>query len=131
MRELTNESEGLDIKLGPGGIEEIEFYVQYLELQYSGQEPGILHHNTLQAVENLTQLGAFSQPERTTLCDAYNYYRKLETFLRLNEEQVIIRNSEVAKLGERFMGHKTTDEFISHLGRLRDSVLSIVQPDDA
>ena len=129
MRELTNESEGLDIKLGPGGIEEIEFYVQYLELQNSRQEPGIMHHNTLKAIENLTQLGAFSQLDRTTLCDAYNYYRKLETFLRLNEEQVIIRNSEVTKIGERFMGHKTADEFISHLSRLRDSVLSIVQPD--
>jgi glutamate-ammonia-ligase adenylyltransferase len=129
MRELTNESEGLDIKLGPGGIEEIEFYVQYLELQNSRQAPDILHHNTLKALDNLTQLGAFSELERTALYDAYKYYRKLETFLRLNEEQVISRNSEVIKLSERFMGHKTTDEFISHLSRLRDSVLSIVKPD--
>ena len=129
MRELTNESEGLDIKLGPGGIEEIEFYVQYLELQNSIKVPDILHHNTLKAIDRLTQLGAFTELERTALYDAYKYYRKLETFLRLNEEQVIIRNSEVTKLSARFMGHRSTDEFISHLSRLRDSMLSIVKPD--
>jgi glutamate-ammonia-ligase adenylyltransferase len=131
MRELTNESEGLDIKLGPGGIEEIEFYVQYLELKNSRHAPDVLHHNTLIAIDKLTQLGAFNELERTALCDTYKYYRKLETFLRLNEEQVISRNSEVTKLSERFMDHSSTDEFISHLSRLRDSVLSIVQPDIA
>ncbi len=129
MRELTNESEGLDIKLGPGGIEEIEFYVQYLELQNSRQVPDILHHNTLKAIDKLTQLGAFNEQERTALNDAYTYYRKLETFLRLNEEQVISRGSEVTRLSEQFMGHRSTDELITRLSRLRDSVLSIVQPD--
>ncbi len=129
MRELTNESEGLDIKLGPGGIEELEFYVQYLQLHYSRQTPDVLHHNTVIAIEKLTQLNAFSEQEKAMLYDAYRYYRKLETFLRLNEEQVISRSSGVTKLSERFMGHRSTDEFISHLSRLRDSVLSIVKPD--
>jgi glutamate-ammonia-ligase adenylyltransferase len=129
MRELINEAEGLDIKLGPGGIEEIEFYVQYLELRYSAQDPAVLHHNTLASIDKLGQLGAFKEADRTALSDAYKYYRKLETFMRLNEEQIISRSSEVTKLSERFMGHRSTDEFISELSRLRNSVLSIIKPD--
>ncbi len=129
MRELANESEGLDIKLGPGGIEEIEFYVQYLQLQNIRQAPDVLESNTLKAIDRLTLLGAFHTLERSTFYDAYTYYRKLETFLRLNEEQVISISSEVTKLSERFMGHRSTDELISHLSSLRDSVLNIVQSD--
>jgi glutamate-ammonia-ligase adenylyltransferase len=129
MRELANESEGLDIKLGPGGIEEIEFYVQYLQLQNTRQSPDVLESNTLKAIDRLTLLGAFHELERSAIYNAYTYYRKLETFLRLNEEQVISIRSEVTKLSERFMGHRSTDEFISHLSSLRDSVLTIVQPD--
>ncbi|UCH81303.1 MAG: bifunctional [glutamate--ammonia ligase]-adenylyl-L-tyrosine phosphorylase/[glutamate--ammonia-ligase] adenylyltransferase [Nitrospiraceae bacterium] len=129
MRELSNESEGLDIKLGPGGIEEIEFYVQYLELHNAREFPEILQQNTLSAIDTLTQKGLFTDNEKTDLVNAYTYYRKLETFLRLNEEHLISRHSPVSLLSEKFMGHLSTDELISHMSMLRENVISIFKPD--
>jgi glutamate-ammonia-ligase adenylyltransferase len=37
QRELSKETEGYDVKLGPGGIEEIEFVVQYMQLKNCGR----------------------------------------------------------------------------------------------
>ncbi|VAX27433.1 Glutamate-ammonia-ligase adenylyltransferase [hydrothermal vent metagenome] len=125
VRELSQESAGMDIKLGPGGIEEIEFHVQFLQLQHVREKPEILVQNTPVAINRLAKKGILDVKERETLFNAYEYYRRLETFLRLNEENVIVRDSGIAELAGIFMGHGSREEFLSRLGELRSSVLKV------
>ena len=125
IRELSHEPEGPDIKLGPGGIEEIEFHVQFLQLHHARAHPGILVRNTLGAVRRLAEEKLLDRSAEGILYNAYEYLRKLETFLRLNEEQVIAAQSDVAALSGRFMGHRDRKEFLGRLEALRRDVLSV------
>lgn len=127
IKELAAEARGLDIKLGPGGTEEIEFYVQYLQLHNAGQLPDILDENTLSALRRISEREILSPADSELLYNAYIYYRKLQTFLKLNEEDVIAEESEIMELAAKFMGEKSKEEFFSNLVTLRDKVLSVVK----
>lgn len=126
VRELSNESGGMDVKLGPGGIEEIEFYAQFLQLKYAHKFPEILVQNTLIAVDRLYRKNLIDASVRETLRDSYNVYRRIQTFLRLNEEEVIDEHSEVTELAAKFMGYECKEDFLENLNALRDNVLAIV-----
>ena len=123
VKELSYESKGLDIKLGPGGIEEIEFFIQRLQLQNAWSAPEILLQNTPLAIKRLMKKNLLGVQNGKTLLSAYEYLRTLETFMRLNEEHVIIENSEFTELAALFMGHKSKDEFLEYVRGLRGRVL--------
>jgi glutamate-ammonia-ligase adenylyltransferase len=126
MKELSQESRGIDIKLGPGGIEEIEFFVQYLQLNHSKRHPEILVQSTALAIDRLAKIDVISASDRDVLKNAYEYFRKLETFLRLNEEQLMTAGSDVAGLSAQFMGYRTEEEFLEHIRTLRENVLEVI-----
>jgi len=111
--------------LGRGGIEEIEFYVQFLQLQHVRESPEILVQNTPVAMNRLAKKGILNAGEREILFNSYEYYRRLETFLRLNEENVVVKDSGIAELAGIFMGHRSKEEFLTRLGELRSSVLRL------
>ena len=127
IKELSHESKGIDIKLGPGGIEDIEFYVQWLQLHHARMAPEILVQDTVSAIRRLTKKGILSTREGQTFLNSYEYLRTLETFMRLNEEHVIIEDSEFTELAGIFMGHKDKKEFLDYLKAAREKVLDIVQ----
>ena len=82
--------------------------------------------NTLTAINRLAKKGIVGPADRETLYNAYEYYRRLETFLRLNEEQVVTEDSEVTEMSKIFMGQRSRDEFLTYLRQLRNSVLTVV-----
>jgi glutamate-ammonia-ligase adenylyltransferase len=127
MKELSLESEGMDIKLGPGGIEEIEFYIQWLQLHHAREVPEILVQDTIAAAGRLAKKGVLGINDAQTLLSSYKYLRTLETFMRLNEEHVIAEDSGVTELAAIFMGHKDKEEFLEHLRKLRRMVLEVLQ----
>jgi len=127
IREASHEAEGMDIKLGPGGIEEIEFYVQFLQIHHAFDAPEILVQNTQMAINQLSRKGVLKQGEAEMLYNAYRYYRRLETFLKLNEEQVLMEESRITELSGMFMGHKDKEEFWSYLKALRKNILSLTR----
>jgi glutamate-ammonia-ligase adenylyltransferase len=127
MKELSLESEGIDIKLGPGGIEEIEFYIQWLQLHHAREVPEILVQDTIAAAGRLAKKGILGFNDAETLLSSYKYLRTLETFMRLNEEHVIAEDSGVTELAAIFMGHKDKEEFLEHLRNLRKKVLEVLQ----
>jgi glutamate-ammonia-ligase adenylyltransferase len=67
-----------DLKLGPGGIREAEFFVQTLQLVWGGVEPSLRTRGTLPALERLGSRGLVSDDEATSLSEAYVLLRKLE-----------------------------------------------------
>lgn len=127
VTELSQESKGPDVKLGPGGIEAIAFFIQFLQLHHAGESPEVLVQNTPSAIKRLAEKGIIENTAKETLMQAYGYYRRLESFLRLNEERVIIRDSKLAETASKFMGHKSRDEFLEHLEGLRKGVIQIIE----
>lgn len=72
-----------NIKLGSGGIRDIEFIVQALQLLNGGAEPRVCERNTLRALQALRELEKISAEEHETLAQAYLFLRRVEHRLQL------------------------------------------------
>ncbi|MEW6714420.1 MAG: bifunctional [glutamate--ammonia ligase]-adenylyl-L-tyrosine phosphorylase/[glutamate--ammonia-ligase] adenylyltransferase [Nitrospirota bacterium] len=126
-RELSREAEGIDIKLGPGGIEEIEFYIQHLQLHNAKKHPDILLQNTASAIKRLGKRKILTGETEEALLNSYAYFRKLETFMRMNDINTVAEGSDVTKIAGLFMEHGSTEEFLSYLRAARERVLAVVK----
>lgn len=78
-----------DIKLGQGGIREIEFLVQSLQLIHGGRNPAIREKNTLRSIDRLMRNGFLTERDAGTLRDAYIFLRTVEHRVQLVEERQI------------------------------------------
>ncbi len=82
-RELQN-----NVKLGPGGIREIEFIVQAYQLIRGGSEPRLQTRSLLTALSLLAGKKLLSEAEVLELGDSYRFLRRLENRLQeRNDEQ--------------------------------------------
>ncbi|MGI9455819.1 MAG: hypothetical protein ACR2NU_04615 [Aeoliella sp.] len=73
----------LDVKTGTGGIRDIEFAIQFLQLLNGGSLREIRTGNTLDAIALLEQAGCLNNQERTLLEENYRAHRKLEHRLQI------------------------------------------------
>lgn len=86
--ERRNVSPGsIDLKLDPGGILEIEFLVQVLQLEHGRNRPEICTPNTSEALLALGQAGLLPSGEAAFLREAYQRLRQLELRLQLVSER--------------------------------------------
>ncbi|RAL24739.1 bifunctional [glutamate--ammonia ligase]-adenylyl-L-tyrosine phosphorylase/[glutamate--ammonia-ligase] adenylyltransferase [Lujinxingia litoralis] len=69
---------GWDVKVGRGGIREIEFFVQALQLVHCGTRPTLRVRATLETLDRLLYAGLLAGEEHRALADAYDLYRRLE-----------------------------------------------------
>ena len=67
-----------NVKTGRGGIRDIEFVIQFLQLLNGGDLPQLRTGNTLEAIARLGQVGCLSDQERSILAENYVFLRKLE-----------------------------------------------------
>ncbi|HBH00515.1 MAG TPA: hypothetical protein DDZ42_01145 [Candidatus Rokubacteria bacterium] len=79
-REATN------VKLGRGGIREIEFLVQALQLLYAGDDPWLRERNSLRAIFRLTERGYLAPDLGRRLSEAYVHLRTVEHRLQILHE---------------------------------------------
>lgn len=83
-RELTKEKSGeRHVKLGSGGIADIEFIAQFLQLAYGSTCPTLQVNNTLKALEAARHAGLLADPDVTQLCDSYRFLRSVQNRLRI------------------------------------------------
>ncbi len=83
---LTGRAEpGWNVKLGTGGIREIEFFVQTLQLVNAGKHPEVRAGSTLEALRRLATAELVRPGDRTRLAAAYEFLRRLEHRLQLRE----------------------------------------------
>ncbi|MFH1136133.1 MAG: bifunctional [glutamate--ammonia ligase]-adenylyl-L-tyrosine phosphorylase/[glutamate--ammonia-ligase] adenylyltransferase [Pseudomonadota bacterium] len=75
----------VDIKLSPGGIREIEFFVQTLTLTFGGRLPHLRLSGTLETLAALAGEGVISDEDRNELSRSYIFLRTLEHRLQLRE----------------------------------------------
>jgi [glutamine synthetase] adenylyltransferase / [glutamine synthetase]-adenylyl-L-tyrosine phosphorylase len=78
---------GWDVKLGLGGIREIEFFVQALQLVHCGSREGLRVRNTLDALDRLLYIGLLSHDDHASLADAYDLFRRLEHRVQMEEDR--------------------------------------------
>jgi glutamate-ammonia-ligase adenylyltransferase len=121
LRELSKETGGYDIKLGPGGIEEIEFTVQYLQLVNCKEHPGVLVQGTLDAVKRLEASRIIRKGEARFIRETYLFYRMIESFLRLRGEKILKKDDEKIRNVAGLMGFADGDAFIVSLEAKRDT----------
>jgi [glutamine synthetase] adenylyltransferase / [glutamine synthetase]-adenylyl-L-tyrosine phosphorylase len=76
-----------DVKLGRGGIREIEFIVQTLQLIHGARHPFLQEPNMLKALRALRQLDLLPREEVLALDNAYRFLRRVEHRVQIEAEQ--------------------------------------------
>ncbi len=87
--EIASRAGDNNIKLQPGGIRDIEFIVQCLQLLNGHTHPQIRAHNTLTAIEHLRRAKLLAFEDAHTLKAAYCFLRQLENLLQIQEAQPV------------------------------------------
>jgi glutamate-ammonia-ligase adenylyltransferase len=72
-----------DVKYRRGGLIDIEFVAQYLQLRHACEHPEVINPNTGGAIAALAAAGHLSATDAATLTDALTLWRRLQGFLRL------------------------------------------------
>lgn len=80
------EAAGANLKLGRGGIREIEFFVQTQQLILGGRNPALRSSRTLEALDALTDAGHVSEQTCAQLTEAYCILRDLEHRVQMLED---------------------------------------------
>ncbi len=75
--------QGRHVKLGEGGIREVEFFVQALQLIYGGRHPNLQQAQTARALEALHRARFLDAREHRSLQEAYEFLRDLEHKLQM------------------------------------------------
>jgi glutamate-ammonia-ligase adenylyltransferase len=75
--------ESFDVKTGHGGIRDIEFVIQFLQLLNGGDIPSVRTGNTLAAIVQLADKGCLSAQEQAILSENYRFLRKIEHRLQI------------------------------------------------
>lgn len=99
-----------DVKLGYGGIREIEFVAQAFQLVYGGKDPWVREPNTLRALHRLAEQRVLALEEYQVLARAYVFLRTLEHRLQiLHQVQTHVLPEDPAELTRlaRRMGYRT------------------------
>lgn len=105
---------GHNIKVGRGGIREIEFFVQSHQLVYGGRDAYLRSTRTLDALSTLAEAGHVSDETADELTEAYEFLRQLEHRLQMiNDQQTQILPSDDASMRHvaAFMGYEDIDIF--------------------
>ncbi len=102
-----------DVKSGYGGLVDIEFAVQTLQLVHGGKAPSIRVQNTPCAIERLHKIGVLTEAQRDDLTKAYQFLRRVENALRIVHDRAsdaLPRNrTELAQLARRLGYIETKD----------------------
>ncbi|HVQ76298.1 MAG TPA: bifunctional [glutamate--ammonia ligase]-adenylyl-L-tyrosine phosphorylase/[glutamate--ammonia-ligase] adenylyltransferase [Candidatus Binatia bacterium] len=100
-RSVSERGEGArNVKLGRGGIREVEFLVQALQLLYAGDDPWLRERNSLRAIFRLTERGYLGPSLGRFLGEALVYLRTVEHRLQiLHEFQIHVLPTDARALG--------------------------------
>jgi glutamate-ammonia-ligase adenylyltransferase len=116
---------GHNIKLGRGGIREIEFFAQTQQLILGGRIPSLRRSRTVDALAALAQRSIIAEETRADLSETYEFLRTLEHRLQMIEDEqthTLPKTQEGLSNVARFMGFAVTQIFSD---TLRDHLLRV------
>jgi glutamate-ammonia-ligase adenylyltransferase len=75
--------EGVEVKRGRGGIRDVEFAVQLLQLVHGRRDPRLRDPNTIRALQALAAEGYVAAADAEAMADAYRFLRRVEHRLQM------------------------------------------------
>ena len=124
-QEMERKGMRRNIKLGPGGIREIEFIGQAFQLIYGGRDPALRARGILRVLDHLAASGRMPEPAVASLKQAYDFLRRVENRLQAWADQQThnLPDDELAKLRLAFaMGQPGWGAFTLELARHAEAV---------
>ena len=125
---IRSDSLERDVKLGRGGIREIEFVVQTLQFIHGGRHIFLRETSTLGALRGLSRLELIPRKEVVDLDRAYRFLRQVEHRLQIEAEQQIhtipCEPTALNKLA-RSLGFDSTNDFTAALNKTMQNVRTI------
>lgn len=119
-----------NVKLGRGGIREIEFIAQSLQVLHAGRLPFLQISQTLPCLQKLAQYDLLSSAEANQLDAAYRFLRDVEHRLQMenNRQTHTIPQDKASQLRlARLMDFKSLPQFQSALGKHTANVRRIYE----
>ena len=120
-----DEPAGFDLKNGEGGIREIEFFVQALQLIHAGKRPQLRRRGTLDALDALLFAGLVTDDEHGALWRAYRWLRHAEHVLQLEgglQTQTVPEDDEARMRLARRLGYSSDITFAIDLVKYTSAV---------
>ncbi len=123
----------LDVKSGEGGLRDIEFLVQGLQLIYGPDYPELLEGNTVNALNLLKDLSILPDRIVDTLMEDYFFLRKIEHYLQILEDRQIHAlpsdHDQLTALARRVLGPESSatifmDRVEKCLKRVREAYMT-------
>jgi glutamate-ammonia-ligase adenylyltransferase len=118
--------EGHNIKLGRGGIREVEFFAQTQQLIAGGRNPALRDRETLITLDKLAHDRWIDEDARDAMTDAYRFLRTVEHRLQMIDDeqtQVLPAEREGVERFARFLGYDSRDAFaavlVGHLEKVQ------------
>src|SRR5436309_1780219 len=125
---IRSDSLERDVKLGRGGIREIEFVVQTLQFIHGGRHIFLRETSTLDALRGLSRLELIPRKEVVDLDRAYRFLRQVEHRLQIEAEQqihTVPREPTALNKLARSLGFDSTNEFTAALNKTMQNVRTI------
>jgi [glutamine synthetase] adenylyltransferase / [glutamine synthetase]-adenylyl-L-tyrosine phosphorylase len=116
-----------DVKLSRGGIRELEFIVQLLQVVRGGQFPELCTRPTLKALQRISKAGLMPQETADALAKAYEFLRRTEHRIQYLDDQqthLLPTQDEDCAWLSRSMGYANCCDFLTALDAHRELVAS-------
>jgi glutamate-ammonia-ligase adenylyltransferase len=114
-----------NLKRGPGGLVDVEFVVQLLQLKYGGARPEVLEPNVWAALDRLEAANLLPADEAAALQAGYSFLRLVEARLRVVTDRPLTGLPEaaddLAKLARR-LGFESVDRFLAEHRRVTGDI---------
>lgn len=132
-RRGARDPEAFDVKLGRGGIREIEFVAQLFQIVRGGQDPTLRSRRTLETLATLAERGLLPEAEADSLAAAYRLLRRTEHALQYREDAQTHRLPNAAGERERIAAmlglpqerfDRSIAESTDHTARVFDRLLA-------
>jgi len=135
---LSREPGSTNVKLGPGGIVDIEFIVQFLSLRRGKADTSVRKTGTLDAIDALSSKGYLKEEDAAALRSAYEFFRRVEMRLRIVQDLSLNAlpsdPSALDDLGKRLgdknegAGERLLKELTLHADRVREVYRRVIGP---
>ncbi len=130
MRELhaqlrAEKNDQHNVKLGRGGIRELEFGAQLRQLVRGGRDTSLRIKATIPALAALAKAGKISAQQSQTLADHYRFLRRVEHVLQYRDDQqtqTLPRDAQEKVVFADALGFDSTDALDARLEKVRDDV---------
>ena len=110
---IPSDEVDIQLKLGPGGLRDVEFTIQLLQLVHGVADPAVRERSTLDALNALADQGYIGRVEAAEFAGDYRFLRLLEHRLqlsRLRRTHLMPRDEETLRVLARASGLATTAE---------------------